>query len=385
MGGGGGGGSVVQYTDPTAAYGAGYLNSQAALVAGQQASNAVNDAINSINRQYQQARYDVQPYRTTGVQALNQLNQYLGLDAYNPGAAPVAPKANTLENALNKITTADVKAQILGNASPTVNDYGQFFNNWQYTGEGAADVAKARAATDAQYDPTTGAFTTNSPGGSSANGEAGPVGRLTGFLNDPTIADAVKQQLAKDYMAQNQEAYDIANQAYTRDLDEYNQNLAMYNKYSAEGPLTTAQVSDKITNLPGYQAQLGQGIDAIQKASSAGGYLGSGRLLKELNSYGQNTLSTFYNNELSRLASLAGGGQQAAQATAANSQAQGNALAGMQNTLGEVKANSSLSSANALSQALIAANQQYKTVGGGGGGGGLAGIGSLLGGISSFL
>jgi len=83
FGGGGssGGGAVVGGPSPQAAIGAGLLQSQAAYAASQAATKAVNEAILAVNQNYQQARYDVQPYRTAGVQALNQLNQYLGLDA----------------------------------------------------------------------------------------------------------------------------------------------------------------------------------------------------------------------------------------------------------------------------------------------------------------
>ncbi len=367
-GGGGGGGMVVGGPSPAAAYGAGYLNSQAAIVAGQQAEQAVRDAINSVNRNYQQARYDVQPYRTEGVQALNQLNQYLGLNPYNPGAAPTAPKENNLENAMAKITKSDIKNYINQNIGFNTDNGGSYYGWYKYSGAGADQVGK-------NFNGATGQWETNQISKNPSD-----------WYNNPTIQNAVRRELAQDYMQQNQEAYDISMQGYQRDLDEYNQNKAMYDKYSAEGPYSSEQISDKITNLPGYQAQLGQGIDAIQKASGAGGYLGSGRLLKELNSYGQNTLSTFYNNELSRLAGLAGMGQQAASQSAQTSMNQGNALAGLQSSIGDIRANAGMASANALSQALLAANQQYKVIGGNdGGGGGMGGIGQALGLAGSLL
>jgi len=50
---------------------------------------------------------------------------------------------------------------------------------------------------------------------------------------------------------------------YNTNLSNFNVNKGLYDKYSAEGPLSSQQITDKIINLPGYQAQLGQGIAAI--------------------------------------------------------------------------------------------------------------------------
>jgi hypothetical protein len=370
-GGGGGGGAVVQQTSPWAAMVAGQFQNQAALSASAQAQEAINQAITSINRNYNQARYDVQPYRTTGVQALNQLNQYMGLDAYNPGKAPTAPIEPTIQNLLGKVTDQQMQDYVGRNT--------HFVNNgknklWQYTGANPNSVSNVtRPDGSMKYDGI----------GPGIYESVASFPDPWAFLNTGSLKDSVRYGVAEEMSKQLQEQYGVDKDGYDQNLLEYNQNLEMYNKYKSEGPLSSQEVTDKITNLPGYQAELGQGINAIQKAGGAAGYLGSGRLLKELSGYGQNTLSKFYGNELSRLAGLAGSGQQAASQTAQGSMNQGNALAGMYSSLGDIKANSALAGGNALAQAFTAANQQFKVIGGQGGGG-MGGIGSLLGGIGSL-
>jgi hypothetical protein len=182
------------------------------------------------------------------------------------------------------------------------------------------------------------------------------------------------------------ETYDVDKLAYDRNQEEWAQNKAWYDQYSAEGPFDSAEVQDRISNLPGYQAELEQGTKAIGGSASARGYLGSGRVLKELMNFGQNTLSKFYNSELDRLAQQAGMGANAASQTAQNAMGTGSAIGSLYQGLGDTKANAELARGNALSQALLAGNQQYKVVGQqDSGGGGLGGIGSVLGGIGSIM
>ncbi len=383
LGGGGGqsGGTVVGGPEPWAATVAGLYQANAATAAAQAAQQATNDAILAMNHQYQQARYDVQPYRVEGVQALNQLNQYMGLQAYNPGAAPEAPKQMTIADASKKIKQNDINdfirqntTYVGGGADPAHNKY------YSYNGPGAAEAAKLGDRS-------------NNYAGGNQNVTGGYYSGRVDLFGDPVqtfgqgtiVSDLARKALAQQMIDDNQPQYEQSISAYKQNLDEYNQNKAWYDQYTAEGPYTSQQVSDKISNLPGYQAELQQGVDAIQKGAAAKGYLGSGRVLKELSSFGQNTLGKFYGNELDRLAGLAGSGQQAASQTAQNSMSLGGGLAGLYSNLGDTKANAQLSSGNAMAQALLAANQQYKIIGQqSSGGGGLGGLGSVLGGIGSI-
>ena len=57
---------------------------------------------------------------------------------------------------------------------------------------------------------------------------------------------------------------------------------------------------------PGYQVQLGQGLDATARASAAGGQLASGGELAAANALGQNTFSSYYNTMLGNLMQMSG-------------------------------------------------------------------------------
>ncbi len=388
-GGGESGGAVVGGPNQLAALAAGQYQAQAAAAAQAQAQQALNDSIAAINKNYAQARYDVAPYRTTGVQALDQLNQYMGLSAYNPGAAPNAPKKLTAADLKDQISDAAINQYVNQNTGYTTV---KGFTHPVYTGAGSDNQTLINA-----YKGQAGNWGVSGPGSlvsAVSLDRANPLGAMPGasiFLQNPNqsfnqiIRDAVINKLGGDLATQKNVGFEDRMASYNQDLNEYNQNLALYNKYNSEGPLTSEQITNKISNLPGYQAQLNQGIDAITRNAAGRGYLGSGRLLQELSDYGQNTLSTFYGNELSRLAQLAGGGQQAAGQSAQSANQQGANLANLYSNFGDTSANASLATGNALAQAMLAGNQQYKIIGGQSGGSGLGGLGGLLGGAASLL
>ena len=72
---------------------------------------------------------------------------------------------------------------------------------------------------------------------------------------------------------------------------------------------------------PGYQQQMQQGIAAQQAAGAAGGTLQSGAQANALQSMGQNTFSSYYQQMLGNLGSLSGATSQTP-AGAANAQTQ---------------------------------------------------------------
>ena len=62
----------------------------------------------------------------------------------------------------------------------------------------------------------------------------------------------------------------------------------------------------QITNMPGYQFRLAQGLDGINRNAAAAGYLGSGNRLMELMRYGQDYASQEFDKEVARLSGLSG-------------------------------------------------------------------------------
>lgn len=363
MGGGGGssGGSVVQTTAPWAAMQAGELGANAAKEASTLSTNAINTAISQMNASYQKASYALQPYRASGVEALNKLNSYLGLSAYNPGNAP---KSLQEQAAAYANDNKRIKSYIDENVSRD-----DAMNAFRYGGVGVDEF-------NAQGDKYWG----RNPQDPEQPGMSNPVKSLNMLYGNQAIQNNVKKYLMDEFLNDPTKVEGI-----NQTQNEYNQMKASYDKYNAQGPMTQAQITDSIVNQPGYQAELDQGIQAISKDAGARGYIGSGRALKELMNFGQNTLSKYYGNTLSQLAAQAGQGQQAATATAGVYSNQGNNLASLYTTMGENQANSVLAAANSRANALTAANQKFDVIGGQeSGGGGLGGIGQLLGGAASL-
>ncbi len=361
MSGGGGtvGGTVVGGPTPYAAQMGGYINAQAAQAASQAATQQTDNAIAAIQQQYAQSAASLKPYTTEGIQALDQLNQYIGLNAYDPGTAPTAPINPANQKPSDVIMPSAVRQNILANIGPAPQGS---FDGSQYFGAGAH-------ATGFTLNPSI---------------RSQDIGHINDIMNDPQIQNANQQELFKDYQIMNAPVYAGNLAAYNQQMDVYNQAKALQQQYNAQGPLTPDQVQAKLANTPGYQFQLGQGLDAIQRSASSQGMLGSGRLLQALSDYGQGMASQTYGDTLSRLASLAGAGQQAATSLAGASQQTGRNVGQLYQGLGDTQANSLLAAANAQSQGYLAGHQQYQIIGGQSGGGGMGGIGQALGGLGSL-
>lgn len=78
-------------------------------------------------------------------------------------------------------------------------------------------------------------------------------------------------------------------------------------------PSEAQSIADMVRATPGYQGQLDQGLKAIDRAAPLVGGMYSGRRMKALNDYGQNTFSGFYADWMNRVGGMAGQGAQAAQ------------------------------------------------------------------------
>lgn len=376
------GGTVVGGPSADAAYTAAYYQGNAAQQAANAYQSSVSDAISQIRQQYGAAIQGLTPYTQTGIQALDQLNQYLGLDPYKM-MAPAAPTAPTVDD-------ATINNYILKNTHSFYNDPSTNAGTptYVYTGLGnnVANIAGdsyMRAGQDVNGSSTYGSGALRVPvSGMQAYGDA------NAFINNEQLTKYLKDQLTQKALADPNSTlsqnYKSAQDLYNQQSDTYNKAQTWAQQYGT--PLSSQELSDRITNQPGYQAQLNSGIDAIQRAASAKGSLGSGRLLQALSDYGSNQLSTYYGNTLSRLAQIAGSGQTAATQQGNISMNQGNNIASLNQALGDQLGNSYLAQGNSLAQAALAAGQQYKVIGQQStGNGNLSGLGSVLGGIGSML
>lgn len=395
-GGGSGGGAIVQTISPEA-YGQANFASQVGIKqAQQQYTTGVNDAIKSLQQQYNVAQGFQQPYSASGQQALYQMNYLLGLGAVNPGSAPIKP---TLESEAKNVTNSQVQSYINANSGfgRQNNQYGKTYINPTYTGYGTqqgdvgydALMAEAqRQYNESQKDgfkilssPTTvGAWGNGQIVGNPTYGGAGPIDAANAFqLSGPgSVYDEARLGVANDALKTSLPAYNTAMGQYTTQND-------LYNKYNAMGLATPDQLQGIVAGQPGYQAELGQGLAALNNAGSAGNQLGSGRTLAALSQYGQNTMSKYYGGMLNNLANLAGMGQQSAGVQSSLSSNLGNQIGGLQSGLGTNLGNAAIASGNAAAQAAIGQGTQYQVMGGNSGGSNNSGLGSLLGGAASLL
>jgi len=73
------------------------------------------------------------------------------------------------------------------------------------------------------------------------------------------------------------------------------------NALGLNGPGGTAAAQTAFQTGPGYQFQLGQGLDAIQRQANAAGMGASGNMLRESQMFGQGLAAQEYNNWLNNL------------------------------------------------------------------------------------
>lgn len=337
--------------------------------ASQIAAQSTQSAIGALMSNYTTSMDLVNPIAYNGNAAGAQLNYMLGLQPYNPGAAPTAPVAPTLQTAEGQITQAQLDQYIQANTNTNGIAPG--------AGQQQAYIYSGAGANSASGMAPGSAMT-----GIDASGSHNYTG-ATGFEQDPSIVAAATQALAQNQLTTDQTNYNTANTAYQQQNQLYNQNEALYNQYNSLGPANAGTVSNIISNLPGYQFNLNQGIGAIQNAASASGQLNSGNLLEGLNNYAQGTASQYYGNYMSNLQQIAGLGANATSNAVSTTNNTGIQAASALSSLGTNQANSALASGQASASSYLnpAANQQ---VIGSYLGGGTSNAAGLLGAASSL-
>jgi cellobiose-specific phosphotransferase system component IIB len=100
-------------------------------------------------------------------------------------------------------------------------------------------------------------------------------------------------------------------------------------------------------NSTGYQFQLDQGSKALQQGAMARGALQSGAASKALQTYGQNTATSFFKDYLGLLANQQGVGLSGGSAVAGVGQNYGNSVSANNNLAGSAAANAHLAAGNA--------------------------------------
>jgi hypothetical protein len=155
---------------------------------------------------------------------------------------------------------------------------------------------------------------------------AGGIGAAGSIYAADQEGKAAKNASALETQMYNQTRADLAPymQGGTMALSALNKFIGLTpNGLSGDSVLTKPFTSTMQQNMPGYQWQLGQGLQGVLANQSALGGLNSGTTLKALNNYAQGLASTNYQQQfqdyqqqlqlpLSVLGNLASSGQSAA-------------------------------------------------------------------------
>jgi hypothetical protein len=182
---------------------------------------------------------------------------------------------------------------------------------------------------------------------------------------------------------QNEQPYISAGQTSVNNLSR----LANDPNFSTYGSTFHAPTLAEVEATPGYQFQLQQGTDAIAKQAAATGTLLSGNTGKALTDYGQGLASTTYNdrynqalqtymtnygvwnndttNQVNRLGTLAGLGQNATATTGQLGQSAANTVANIDLTGGAQQAQQINNAAAARASGILGKNQAYQGMIGG--------------------
>ncbi len=115
---------------------------------------------------------------------------------------------------------------------------------------------------------------------------------------------------------------------------------------------TPVDLQSKVQNLPGYQFQLNQGVQAIDRSAASRGLLNSGATGKALAQYGQGLAQSYSGQYISGLQDIANRGEGATQSTAAAGAVAANQISQSQIYSGQAQAQGDINTFNAISSGL---------------------------------
>jgi len=189
------------------------------------------------------------------------------------------------------------------------------------------------------------AFTSIAAGVGAAGALAGGLGGLFGGGNSG--ADAAKEAAQIQAAAANRSAdlqYQMYQEAVARSKPWLKAGTSAVNEYAGLLNLPGYQAVDRtdyLRSTPGYQFQMDQGVNALDRSAASRGMLLSGPQAKAVTKYGQGLADSTYNSLMDRIAGISSQGQNAA------------ALSGNQGiTTGQNMGNAYMTGANAQAQGL---------------------------------
>lgn len=229
---------------------------------------------------------------------------------------------------------------------------------------------------------------------------------LDDIINAIGAYQASQQQQAQVRNAQGLmgDVYNQGNAAQQPWLQGGQQSLAQLLQELENGSFNTSITPETVADDPGYQFQMQQAQQALERSAAAKGGLNSGAFAKGLTQYSQGLAGTQYQNAWQRqfqgkqarfgnLLSAAGMGQMSAQNLGQLGQGYSNSMAGLYGALGNSQAAGTMGVTNGISGAFKSygnlTNQNIDKIlgllsgggGGNGGGGNLGDLAKLLGGL----
>jgi hypothetical protein len=142
--------------------------------------------------------------------------------------------------------------------------------------------------------------------------------------------------------------------------------IPAYQRLLGIGPngqqLSPQQITQQLTQMPGYQFQLSQGLDATKRQAAAMGLVLSGNTLQALNKYSQGLASTSYQNQLENLLNPIKIGQAGAANQAVAASQTGANLGNIYGAQGQNQANIATGMVGGITNALGGAANNYVTM-----------------------
>jgi len=142
--------------------------------------------------------------------------------------------------------------------------------------------------------------------------------------------------------------------------------IPAYQRLLGIGPngqrLSPQQISQQLTQMPGYQFQLSQGLDATKRQAAAMGLGLSGNTLQALDKYSQGLASTSYQNQLENLLNPIKIGQASASNQAAAAGQTGANLSNIYGAQGQNQANIALGTVQGVTNAIGGATNNLVTM-----------------------
>lgn len=283
---------------------------------------SINSAISEINSSYAQANNTLYPAAQAGISALNKELQFMGMSPISPSAGlggvaasignyPELQKQLTAAEAIkDPVQRAAAREQILNTVKGLKQELTSTPEPAIYQAQKMPDVWRSRQQHQA--------------------------------WDAKEQAKVAASQLAYDKWKGQQSDLEVSNLAVATTNAALDKFATQFDtSYSPEyaNPLSATQIQQELENTPGYQFQLSQGLDSLQRTASARGNLISGSAMAGAVKYGQGLADTTFQQALANLSSIATQGLPANAQIAANQASEGQANAALITQIGAATAN----------------------------------------------